>query len=182
MAKAGQKLINNVTGEKITWLETSAMTGGEYLKLRLKVAPRGHAPVAHVHPNQSEKFEINSGRLKIWIDGKTQLLKPGQTITVEKGLPHNWCNESDIDSIDMILTFMPGLKTEIFFEQFFGLANDGKTKPDGQPTFMQVVAMAKEYEIYVASPPVILQKILGSILGPVARLMGKKKFYSEYSN
>jgi quercetin dioxygenase-like cupin family protein len=157
MASPGQILINKITGEEITWIETSEITNGEYLKLRLKVAPNGHAPVAHVHPNQDERFEIKSGTLKIWIDGKTQFLEGGKSITVKKGIPHNWWNESDSEFIDMVLIFSPALKTEIFFEQFFGLANDGKTKPDGQPTFMQIMAMTKEYEIYVASPPVFLQ-------------------------
>jgi len=177
MAKTGEKLINKTTGEEITWIETSSMTKGQHLKLKLEVAPKGHAPVAHIHPNQDEDFEIIKGKLKLWIKGKTQFLEAGQSIAVKKGVPHNWWNESDSVPIDMNLTFTPALKMETFFEQYFGLSND----LERNPSFIQMMAMSPEYDIYKASPPVILQKILATILGPIAMLMGYKKFYEKYS-
>lgn len=81
----------------------------------------------------------------------------------------------------MIVTFALALNTETFLEQFFGLCNNGKTSADGTPTFLQLMAMANEYELYVAGPPLPIQKLMGVMLGGMARLAGLKKFYPEYS-
>jgi hypothetical protein len=72
--------------------------------------------------------------------------------------------------------------TETFLEQFFGLGNDNKTKADGTPSFLQIMAMVNEYEIYVAGPPLPIQKIMGVVLGGLARWLGYKKYYSQYSS
>jgi quercetin dioxygenase-like cupin family protein len=181
MAKKGQIIYNKVTQEKFTWLATSKDTNGEYLCVDCEVAPGGKISVRHIHPRQDETFEIKEGILRLEINGNTKTYQKGDSITIPKGQPHWWGNDSLVEPLHIEVAFKPALKTEIFFEQFFGLANDGKTKADGSPTFMQIMAMCNEYEIYIAGPPVSLQKMLGFLFGGVARLFGKKKFYKEYS-
>jgi quercetin dioxygenase-like cupin family protein len=181
MAQKGQTLYNHVTKEKFTWLETSRDTNGKFLSLDCEVAPGGKVAVRHIHPRQDETFEIKEGVLRLEINGDTKLYQKGEKVIVPKGQPHWWCNDSATATLDIEVTFTPALKTEIFFEQFFGLANDGKTNADGSPTFMQVMAMCNEYEIYIAGPPIAIQKVLGYLLGGIARLLGKRKFYPEYS-
>lgn len=181
MAIKGQTIINRITGEKIKWLETSRDTNGEYLYMSFEIAPNGSVPVRHVHPNQNEHFEVESGTLRLEINGETKYLNTGQTFLVPKGCPHQWWNESAEKPLKMKIKLEPALKSETFFEQFFGLANDGKTHVNGSPNFMQVMAMSNEYEIYLASPPVIVQKITAAILGNAAKVFGYKKFYKQYS-
>jgi hypothetical protein len=53
-----------------------------------------------------------------------------------KGVPHQWWNESD-EATEMTVIFEPALNTETFLEQFFGLANNNRTKPDGTPEFFR---------------------------------------------
>ena len=179
MAKKGQQITNKLTGEEITWIETSSMTSGEYLKFKLNVAPKGYSPVKHIHPKQDEKFEIKNGRLRLSINGKDQFLTGGQSFTVKRETAHNWWNDSDDIPVEMIITLKPALKSETFFEQLFGLANDEKTDPEGKPNFMQIMVMSPEYDIYAASPPIFIQKIISSILGPIARKLGYKKSYKS---
>ena len=81
----------------------------------------------------------------------------------------------------MLVTFQPALNTEIFLEQFYGLGNANRTKADGTPSFLQIMAMINTYQIYVAGPPLRLQKILGWLLGGLAQLLGYKRFYAQYS-
>ena len=64
MAKAGQTVTNPVTGERITFIETSADTGGERVTIELGLDPTGAVPGLHVHPEQYETFHVVSGTMK----------------------------------------------------------------------------------------------------------------------
>jgi quercetin dioxygenase-like cupin family protein len=180
MAKKGQTISNRCTGEKITWLETAADTGGKRLVFDFSVSPGGKLPVVHLHPEQDETFEIRKGEFAILLGGKTQTLKPGDKLTIPRGAPHQWWNPT-AETAEMKVTFEPALNTETFLEQFFGLGNDGKTKPDGTPSFLQIMTMVNKYQLYVAGPPVFVQKIMGFIVGSVARMLGYRGYYAGYS-
>lgn len=181
MATKGQTITNSKTGEKITWLETAKDTEGKRLVFNFSVAPNGKLPVTHFHPRQKETFEVTHGELTILANNKTVVLKGGDTLTIERGIPHRWWNSSQTEVAKMKVTFEPALNTEIFLEQFFGLGNSNKTKADGTPSFLQIMAMANEYEIYIAGPPLPIQKLMGIFLGGVARMIGYKKYYAIYS-
>lgn len=181
MATKGQSISNIKTGEKITWIETAKDSKGERLVFDFSVAPKGKLPVVHFHPNQTETFEIKTGTFCILIGTEIKELHAGEKMIINKGIAHQWWNPSDSQISEMIVTFEPALNTETFLEQFFGLGNDHKTKPDGSPSFLQIMAMANEYEIYIAGPPLPVQKIMASVFGGIARLLGYKKYYRQYS-
>lgn len=181
MAQRNGQIANKLTGEKITWLQTAADTNGAFLKFRMTLAPGGHLPVRHLHPNQQEEFAVKKGRFRIEAGGQEQYLSSGDVVAVKKGIPHRFWNALTDEETELEITFMPALNTETFLEQFFGLSNDDKTRADGTPAFLQLMAMANTYEIYVAGPPLWLQKAMGAVLGSVGRLMGYKKFYQQYS-
>jgi quercetin dioxygenase-like cupin family protein len=180
MAIKGHSIANRITGEKITWLETAKESKGKVLRFDFCVRPQGAPPVRHLHPNQEETFEMKKGRLKVEVNGKISHLQAGERITIPKGAPHQWWNDGD-EEANLTVTFTPALNTETFLEQFFGLCNSGKAKADGTPQFMQIMAMANTYEIYVAGPPLPIQKVMSITLGGLARLVGYKQFYPEYS-
>jgi quercetin dioxygenase-like cupin family protein len=180
MAIKGQSISNSKTGERITWIETFKDSNGKRLVFDFSVAPKGKLPVVHFHPKQTETFEINSGKFCIKVGKELKQLNAGDKFMVDKGIPHQWWNPSDTQTAEMKVTFEPALNTEVFLEQFFGLSNNGKTKVDGTPAFLQIMAMTNEYEIYVAGPPLPIQKFLGFTLGRIARLLGYKKYYEQY--
>jgi mannose-6-phosphate isomerase-like protein (cupin superfamily) len=182
MATKGRSISNNKTGEKITWLETSFDTQGKQLVFDFSVSPNGKLPVTHFHPNQAETFEIQKGEFCIKIGNDIKKLKPGDRIMIDKGVAHQWWNPSETQTAEMKVTFEPALNTEVFLEQFFGLGNDNKTKADGTPSFLQIMAMANKYEIYIAGPPLFIQKLMSAVLGGIARLIGYKSYYEKYSS
>jgi quercetin dioxygenase-like cupin family protein len=181
MAQAGQTIENRCTGERITWIETAGGTGGARLRFHLGVAPGGRLPVTHLHPAQVETFELAEGAFRVEVKGETRALKPGESIRIEPGEAHTWANPSTDEPALLTVTFEPALNTETFLEQFFGLANDGKTKPDGTPPFLQIMAMVNRYELFIAGPPVFLQRIMGATIGAMARLFGYRAFTPDYS-
>jgi hypothetical protein len=62
MITPGQTLENPVTGERFTFTDTAASTGGELLAFELALRPGGAVPIPHVHPIQTERFEVVEGR------------------------------------------------------------------------------------------------------------------------
>ena len=181
MASPRQSIENKCTGERITWIETARDTGGALLRFEFTVAPGGRLPVKHLHPGQSERFELSSGEFCVDLNGQERVLKPGETLTIAPGQPHSWRNPSSSEQARLIVTFEPALNTETFLEQFFGLANDGKTKPDGTPPFLQIMAMVNRYQLFIAGPPVFMQRIMGATIGNLARLLGYRAYDPRYS-
>ena len=61
MIEKGQTLVNLVTGERMTFLETAADTDGDAVVIELSADPGGAVAAAHVHPSQWETFRVVSG-------------------------------------------------------------------------------------------------------------------------
>lgn len=181
MARKGQVLENRITGEKVTFIETSAESNGKRLRFLLTVRPKGFVTVNHIHPNQHEKFDMKRGVLKVLRGKETLYLNSGETVTIPKNLPHQWWNESENDEAELEVEFVPAGNMETFLEQYYGLANDNKCDAKGTPSFMQIMAFGNEYQLYVSGPPVVLQKIMSSVLGNIAYLFGYRKYYDRYS-
>jgi hypothetical protein len=121
-----------------------------------------------------------AGTLGIRVAGKEQVVGPGAVVIVERAQPHVWWNAGS-EPLRILTDFRPALRTEVFFETLFGLARDGELSPTGMPRFLQVVVLVPSFEMYLAKPPVPLQKALFAILGPLAWFRGYRAEYPKYS-
>ena len=119
MTRTGDSIEHPVTGERITFLETSEETGGEYATFELRVRPHGFVAAPHVHPYAEESFEVQSGTFTFVLDGRERTIGPGRGATVPAGKTHAWWNAGEDEGV-AIVEFRPGWKTEEFFESFFG--------------------------------------------------------------
>jgi mannose-6-phosphate isomerase-like protein (cupin superfamily) len=179
MARTGDNIEHPVTGERIEFLTTAGDTGGEALRMELLVEPRGFAAAEHVHPRQEERFEILSGIIRYRVDGVEREAGAGDELVVPKGVPHVWENGGEED-LRMILEFRPALRSEEFFESYFGLGQDGKTNPKtGLPNPVRMAVLLHEYrnEIHLARPPLFVQRIAFGALALVGRLLGYEARY-----
>ena len=79
MIRKGDVIENPVTGERLLFLETSRETGGEYVLVECTVQPNGFVAAAHMHPYQTERFEIESGTVAFKLDGEEIVAGPGET-------------------------------------------------------------------------------------------------------
>jgi mannose-6-phosphate isomerase-like protein (cupin superfamily) len=162
MARPGDIIEHPITRERLTFLETSAQTGGSSVRYQLEVAPGGFAPAPHVHPWIEERFEIISGEWLFVIEGVEQRLGPGDSALIPARQAHSWRNGGDEIGV-AIVECRPALKTEEFFETFFGLAQDGLVDPtSGLPTLPWLAMMVVDYHNDFAHPaepplPVIIE-------------------------
>jgi hypothetical protein len=58
MIRQGDRLENPVTGETLIFRRTSADTDGAAVVVETIVQPDGFVAAAHVHPHQTERFEV----------------------------------------------------------------------------------------------------------------------------
>lgn len=63
MPTKGQKLVDRFTGDTIEFLETSAVTNGERVTLKVTLKSKGQTVDDHIHILQEESFKILSGRM-----------------------------------------------------------------------------------------------------------------------
>jgi hypothetical protein len=62
VAIPGQTIANPPMGGRMVFRETAASTGGEFLRVDFFLAPGSAIAEEHVHPHQSERFEVVRGR------------------------------------------------------------------------------------------------------------------------
>ena len=181
MAKAGDVIENPVSGERFTFLKTAADTNGELLQAELALRPGGRVPADHVHPRQEERFEVISGTARCKAGDVVRDLSAGESLVVPPGRSHRPWNETD-QEVRILVEFRPALRTEEFFETFCGLASDGKAGKSGLPRNpLQLSVMSHEYEMFLARPPLWLQRPLIAAIAALARLMGYRARYEKYS-
>jgi oxalate decarboxylase/phosphoglucose isomerase-like protein (cupin superfamily) len=63
MIRAGDTIVNPVTGERLVFELTSQDTNGESTRFDTYVEPGGTVAAAHMHPYQMEIFTVIEGRL-----------------------------------------------------------------------------------------------------------------------
>jgi quercetin dioxygenase-like cupin family protein len=179
MIRTGDTIQNPVTGERITFLATSADTNGEAVVIETVVQPEGFVAAAHVHPFQTERFAVAEGRLGLRVGQETTTLGRDEVATVEPGTPHRFWN-AGANEARFVCEIRPALQFESLLETMFALAADGKTTPKGMPNPLRLAVIARAHfdTVRLPFPPVWMQKA-GLVLGaPVGRLLGYGPTYA----
>jgi quercetin dioxygenase-like cupin family protein len=184
MAYVGKSIEHPLTGERITFLETAATSGGERLSMEFEMRPGGDMPSTHTHPRAEERFELTAGRLRIVHAGVTRTAETGDTIIIPPGTSHAWGNPYD-EPARVIIDLCPAYQMETFFETFFGLAADGlvNAKNNMPKNFLQSAVLANDFRGQLELPGAagIALRVLASALAPLARKRGYRSQYPRYS-
>jgi quercetin dioxygenase-like cupin family protein len=169
----GQTLVNPVTGERMTFLETAAENDGERVVIELRADPGGAIAAAHVHPSQWETFSVVSGTLGTKVAGRKAEFGPGQTLGVAPGVAHTWWNAGD-DELVFRCEVRPALQFESLIETMFSLAADGKTNKNGMPNPFRLAVIANAHFDTVQLPviPAWMQKVALAMGAPVGKAIG----------
>ena len=160
MIRSGETIHNPVTGELITFHQTSADTNGEAVVIECTVQPDGFVAAAHVHPSQTERFAVIDGRLGMKMGRKKMLLESGDVALVEPGTPHKFWNAGK-DEVRFVCEVRPALQFESLLETMFTLAADGKTNRKGMPNPLRLAVIANAHfdTVQLPFPPATLRKL-----------------------
>lgn len=108
MAKAGDELINPVTGLRTVFRKTAGDTGGELLQVDWIGEPGWTTGPDHVHPLQEERFEVLSGKLGLRVEGVERVLDAGEVIVAPAGSAHAAWNAGDGEVHALVDLFQAG--------------------------------------------------------------------------
>jgi quercetin dioxygenase-like cupin family protein len=178
MIRSGDTLHNPVTGELIRFVKAAADTGGEYVLIEVVVEPNGAVAAAHVHPYQTEVFEILEGEITFRAGKETIVAKAGDTVRVDPGTKHKFWNAGETDA-RFRTEVRPALQFESLIETMFGLAADGKTNRKGMPNPLRLAVIANHHfdDVRLPFPPAWMQKVGLALGAPLGRLLGYKPTY-----
>jgi quercetin dioxygenase-like cupin family protein len=174
MACIGQTLINPASGEQITFRATAGQTNGELVAIDLELPPGGRVPgPLHFHPLQTERFEVLEGRMRFRVRRRRVFAGPGEVVTVQPGVPHDFANAGDEAALVRV-EIRPALKMEQLFETVVALAQQGRTMMGGIPKPLDLALFTREFEqeVQAAFPPRWLQRLA---LAPLAWLAHRRR-------
>ena len=136
----------------------------------------------HRHPTIVERFTVLEGELTVKCDGRTSILRQGETATIEPDVWHDWWNASDKDA-RVRVEVTPGERFAHMVETLFGLARLGHTDASGMPDILQLALFAREFSdtVVFRSPPPPVQRVLFGALAPIAFWRGYRATYPQLS-
>ena len=95
MIRTGDSIANPVTGETVTFQRTSADSDGELVIAEVTLEPGGSAAGVHVHPKQTETFQILDGTVGFRLGRERLFATAGETVVVKAGTAHAFWNTSE---------------------------------------------------------------------------------------
>jgi quercetin dioxygenase-like cupin family protein len=169
MIQPGQTLENPVTGERFTFTHTAASTGGELLAFDFALKPGGSVPIPHVHPIQTERFEVVAGRMRFRVGLRTKIAGPGDVIEVAPGVAHSFANAGD-EEAKLRVEVRPALQMEEMFAEVIALAQAGRMNRRGMPrNLLELASLARRYD-QEAHAPLMSVGVQRALLAPLVRL------------
>lgn len=135
----------------------------------------GGNAIAHVHPKADEYFHVHKGRLMIMIDGVEHFADVGETVMVPRGKAHFFRNASESET-HATVSFTPGQKHLRFFINLAAstVLTPENFSPQGDAKLLAIALKLHAYRdhLYLAGPPIWVQKLMFATLAPISRLMG----------
>jgi mannose-6-phosphate isomerase-like protein (cupin superfamily) len=173
VARTGQTIRNPATGETLTFLVTSADSGGRRLQVDVTAEPGKQGPPLHLHRAFVERYDVREGRVAIALGGSVQVLAAGDRLEIPRGAAHTFRVEG-AEPARMVVEFEPAGGYERFLETLYGLAEAGRTDAQGRPKLLHMAVIGREHldDFALARPPYWVQKALFAVLAPVGRLLG----------
>jgi mannose-6-phosphate isomerase-like protein (cupin superfamily) len=144
------------------------------------IEPFAPGPPVHIHTEFDEVFEITNGELSMLVNGEVKKIRPGQSLHVPKGTPHKPFNET-ADTIHTKGYIAFPEKFAFGLAQVYGLMDNDPKFGKSAGTMLQMILLNNSgFDSYLDNPPLMVQKVTGFLLTPLARLLGYKSYYKKY--
>jgi mannose-6-phosphate isomerase-like protein (cupin superfamily) len=133
VARAGQE-IEGPDGFRLLLERTGAETNGEALEMEATYPGSAGLPPEHLHPSQSERFEVLEGAMRAVIAGEERLYEAPETFEVPAGTHHQMTGEGPAR---VRWEVRPALRTAEFFERLYGDGPDSMSAAPSITDFLE---------------------------------------------
>ena len=155
-------------GERVTIAEHTP----ELLAVDAEWAPCAAKPPVHLHPHQDERFEIHAGELSVEMDGRTHVVRAGESLEVPRGTVHKMWNSGG-ETVRGSWQVRPALRTADFFADVHASRAYRREAGDGSITLLGGGAILSEYgDVFRVPGPALVTRPVFALLALVARLRG----------
>jgi quercetin dioxygenase-like cupin family protein len=177
--RQGQVFVSATEGFRQTVLKREG--GLAWVELALESHAPG--PPEHIHTSFTENFIVAEGTLSLLVNGEKKLLRAGESERVTPGTPHKPFNETDSRVVirsPLTPEYAIPERFLVFLTQAYGFFDESESNGRPPKALLQMSRFSPEYDVWLASPPVSLQKAMFFIIGPTARLFGYRTQYEKY--
>lgn len=175
--KPGDVLHSNYEGFTITInrQENGRVFGG------LVIQPHASGPPEHRHLTFDEFFSIENGTVTLLHNGEKRSFCPGESLLIKKGEAHKFYNETS-EAIRVKGEFEFPERFAFMLVQLYGFMDEYPDFEKSPKVMMQIPLFQQNgFDSYIAGPPVPVQKFMGLLFSPIARLLGYRSYYSKYA-
>lgn len=166
-------ILNPVTGERCTFVESSSESRGARTVADLEVTPGGGV-TTHRHADHEERIEVLEGEIEVTIQGVARRLAAGQCVVIPAGAVHRWRNASPSTLLRFRGQMTPGHPGfELFLRVIFGLARDGEVRRNGVPRRLSDIGLLVEWDPSILAGPLRLLAPLMRWAARRARAQGR---------
>ncbi len=148
--------------------KTTEETNGARFETYIRIKEPGELPI-HKHPNAEESYEVLSGKIEVYQNGKWEQLNAGEQHTVPTGKPHAFRTNGPVE---MINVHKPALRYEEYFRRFHKLKKEAGVRmpPKSFGGIIRLGMLQNDYEreFIGVNPPQWFYKLmsgLGRLLG-----------------
>jgi quercetin dioxygenase-like cupin family protein len=151
MARAGDELVNPISGERIVFRRTAADTAGELLEMDAHWTRPGRRTSEHRHPQMEERWEVIAGSACFRIGGVERMGGPGDIAVALPGVAHEAWNPSE-EQTQVRIQMRPALRWERFVERLFALASAAHARGRDAPELTALLELMREFPDEIAAP------------------------------
>ncbi len=170
---AGTRIVNDAIHSTFVFRRTSAETSGEIFEWD-NLIEKGGGPInyPHVHEFAEERFRVVESALRMVVDGHDQIVTAGQEVVVPPGVLHAF--EAIAEGTTYVVSSIaPASQVDEVYVQMARAGGLFRVSP------IQALVFATRYQnnTKVSGLPFRLQRVLGYVIAPTARVFGVKSYY-----
>jgi mannose-6-phosphate isomerase-like protein (cupin superfamily)/uncharacterized protein YndB with AHSA1/START domain len=148
-------------GVRVEIRRTAAETGGELVEFDVVGRARGFLAQPHIHPGQSEHYEVIEGAMRLVTGRRSVLVRPGEVAEVPPGVSHRQLPAGDGPG-RVRVQLRPAGRTEEFLARLAAIDAAGSFTRSGYPRPRAAAGLVLDFADagHAAFPPPAVQRAL----------------------
>ena len=164
-----QRILERRNG--LIWVETT-------------LEPGAGGPPPHIHRGFDERVTVAEGTLHVDLAGGTTVIDAGEELLIPAGARHRIHNPTTGRTVLRgPLEAEYGLPEEfgVFLAQAYGYFDETPRHARPPGLLLQMSRWAPRFDTWMAGPPVLAQRLLYLLVGPVAAALGYRPWYERFA-